>query len=359
MKRLHESIQFFLLALPWVVACGLSYGRFVRRELQDSIRHQFRLFLSDMARGMASFMSWPRVLRESWMSLSWDRLLSVRRGFLLGAMVGFFVAGSMLWAIPAVTSYMPSQFLEPIIPPSSFMPIARGNIPSELIWFFIQFPYVSESSQVRPKNHHTFVISDVPRRRNYVVNFGQRYRRVEIYSQDSTESQVQVFTPGSKRVVFFQGSRVVRKSVITDGNLWMWKGPLWNAEHLKIYGLADLWLDSPYKRYSCAGFVHRFLKDVHVDVPILDAWDLARLPWVRVPFEELEPGDIITMKALTAQHRRFWGHRVTHVGVYIGNGKFIHAATSSPHSKRSWVRIADLDDFRNRIDKIIRPPELL
>jgi cell wall-associated NlpC family hydrolase len=47
------------------------------------------------------------------------------------------------------------------------------------------------------------------------------------------------------------------------------------------------------------------------------------------------------------------------VGVYIGNGKFIHAATSSVKSKRSWVRIADINDFRKRIDKIIRPPELL
>ena len=38
---------------------------------------------------------------------------------------------------------------------------------------------------------------------------------------------------------------------------------------------------------------------------------------------ELEPGDIVTIKALTARHRRFWGHQITHVGVYIGNGKII------------------------------------
>ncbi len=152
---------------------------------------------------------------------------------------------------------------------------------------------------------------------------------------------------------------MVSQSTVPDGNLWMWSGPLWNAEHFKIYRQADMWLDSPYKRYSCAGFVHRFLKDASVDVPILDAWDMARLPWVRVPLEELEPGDIITIKALTAQHRRFWGHRVTHVGVYIGNGKIIHAATSSVRATRSWVRIADIEEFRKRIDKVLRPPELL
>jgi len=297
---------------------------------------------------------------RAWLRLPWDEQMAVRKGFLAGALAGFSVAGSLLWAIPSVTSLLPyPSSPEPIIPSSSFMPIVRGTPPSELAWFFIQYPYLSPNSQIVPKNHHTFLVEDGPRRRNYVVNFGQRYRRVELYQQDSRESQVQIYTPGSRRTVIFNGPRIVSQSVTPDGNLWMWKGPLWNQQHLKIYGLADRWLDSPFKRYSCAGFVHRFLKDVNVQVPVLDAWDMARLNWVRVPLEELEPGDIITFKALTAQHRRFWGHRVTHVGVYVGNGKFIHAATSSPKSKRSWVRIADISDFRKRIDKIIRPPELL
>lgn len=284
----------------------------------------------------------------------------IRKGFLIGALAGFSVAGSVLWSIPSVTPYLSQQLVEPeAVQSLSPIPIIRGKIPQELAWFFIQFPYISQSAEIVPKNHHTFVVNDPARRKEYVVNFGQRFRRVEIYSQESKSCQVQVFTPGSKRTVSFKGARITSESTVPDGNLWMWKGPLWNAEHLKIYGVADLWLDSPYKRYSCAGFVHRFLKDVNVDVPILDAWDMARLRWVRVPYEELEPGDVITFKALTAQHRRFWGHQVTHVGVYIGNGKFIHAATASVHSSRSWVRIADLEDFRKRIDKIIRPPELL
>src|SRR5205085_1246645 len=103
------------------------------------------------------------------------RLFTVRRGFLIGAVAGFSAAGSMLWAIPAVTSYMPRQMAEPIIPPASFMPIVRTNLPSELAWFYIQFPYVSESSQVRAKNHHTFIVTDKERHRNYVINFGQRF----------------------------------------------------------------------------------------------------------------------------------------------------------------------------------------
>jgi hypothetical protein len=286
-------------------------------------------------------------------------MFSVRRGFLLGAMGGLFAAGSLLWAIPAVAPFLPPRFQEPKTAWEEPLPVARQRVPSELAWFFIQYPYLSEQTQIQSKNHHSFVIVDQVRRRNYVVHVGQRYRRVEIYSADSKLSQVQVFTPGAKRTVQFDGLRVVGQTVAPDGNLWMWKAPLWNAAHLRIYGLADDWLDSPYKRYSCAGFVHRFLKEAEVRVPILDAWDMARLPWVRVPIEELEPGDIITMKAASARHERFWGHHVTHVGVYIGNGKFIHAATPSRHARRSWVRVADLRDFRSRIDKILRPPELL
>ncbi len=284
--------------------------------------------------------------------------VSVRRGFLIGALAGFSVVGSLLWAIPAVTSYMPRQFPEPAFRASAILPAFREKVPSELAWFFIQFPYVSEKAKIQAKNHHTFIVDDTLRHKNYVISFGQRYRRVEIYTPDPKETQVQVFTPGAKRVVLFNGTRVVSQSSGVDGNLWMWQSPLWNDHHYKIYGQADLWLDSPFKRYSCAGFVYRFLRDAHIDIPILDAWDMARLPWMRVPMDELEPGDIVTIKALTAEHRRFWGHKVTHVGVYIGNGKIIHAATSSRNAKRSWIRIADLNDFRNRIDKVLRPPEL-
>jgi hypothetical protein len=295
---------------------------------------------------------------RTWLHFSWQDHLAVRRGFLLGTLAGFSVVGSLLWAIPTVTTLWPQRFGEPLNSPlPAFLPQIHGNVPSELAWFFIQYPYVSESAEILLKNRHTVVVNDTSRHRKYVVNWGQRYRRVEIYTEK--DLQVQVYTPGSKRTVKFSGVRVVSQTTVPDGNLWMWKGPLWNNTHFKIYGMADLWLDSPYKRFSCAGFVHRFLKDVNIQVPVLDAWDMAKLPWVRIPVEELEPGDIITINAMTARHRRFWGHRVTHVGVYIGNGKLIHATTASVKSKRSWVRIADLEDFRKRIDKIIRPPELL
>ncbi len=285
--------------------------------------------------------------------------LGVRKGFLVGALAGFFVAGSLLWAIPTVGTYLPPFATEPVPASSTGLPFFRESIPAELAWFFIQYPYISTSAGIKAKNHHTYVISDTPRHKEYVLNFGQRFRRVEIYANGSKESQVHVYTPGSKRTVVLDNGLVKSQLSTTEPNLWMWKTPLWNQRHLQIYSQVDRWLHSPFKRYSCAGFVSRFLNESNVKVPVLDAWDMAKLPWLRVPIEELEPGDILTMKAVTEQHRRFWGHRITHVGVYIGNGKFIHAATASRTAKRSWIRIADLQDFRHRIDKALRPPDLL
>jgi len=293
------------------------------------------------------------------MARPWKYLLSVRIGFVFGAIGVAGVAASTLWALSTTLPYLPPHRIEPALPATRDLPNARLSVPSELAWFFIQFPYVSDDAAIRAKNHHTFVIIDTARHREYVVQLAQKYRRVEIYNEDSRQSeQVQIYTPGTKKVVWFRGPKIVGQSAARDGNLWMWQSPLWNPVHLKIYSLADLWLDSPYKRYSCAGFVHQFLGDAGVKVPIMDAWDFARQPWTRVSEEEMEPGDIITIKAGSESHRRLWHHRITHVGVYIGHGKLIHAATSA-RSSRAWVRISDVKEFRKRIDKVLRPPELL
>lgn len=297
-------------------------------------------------------------MRRIRLSIRRSGSLSVRRGFLAGALIGFSVAGSTLWGISAVAYLTGHAPVEPILQPHG-LPIPRFSVPTELAWFFIQYPYVSASMSIRQKNRHTFIVSDGPRRREYVVRVGQQFRRVEIYRSDAPEErQVHLFTPGTKKIVWFQGAKVRGQSSVPDGNLWMWRSPLWNPVHLKIYGLADAWLDSPYKRYSCAGFAHRFLSEAGVRVPILDAWDLARQPWTRVTADEMEPGDLITIRAASRRHRRLWKHSVTHVGVYIGHGKMIHAATTA-RSTRAWVRITDVGDFQNRIDKILRPPELL
>jgi len=285
---------------------------------------------------------------------------SVRRGFVLGLIAGLGVVGTSLYALTFLPRF--AKLTAPLEQEGLWLfprPTLRAGVPVELTWFFLKFPYLSGNAQIFPLNHHRFRVCDPARDREYVVHFGQTFRRVEIYlKSDPRHVRIRVYTPGSLREVCLEGPRIVSDAARPDGNLWMWSRPLWNAQHLKIYGLTDLWLNAPYKKYSCAGFVHQFLSDAGIRVPVLDAWDMAKLPWTRVRADELEPGDIITIRAATRAHRRFWGHRITHVGVYIGNGKIIHASTASPHARRSFVRVADLDVFRTRIDKILRPPDL-
>jgi cell wall-associated NlpC family hydrolase len=274
-------------------------------------------------------------------------------------MAGLFVVGSSLYALSMLPMFMrtlPDAQIFWVMP----HPVVRTGVPPELAWFFSKFPYLSRATQILPRTHHLFRIADPTRGRDYVVSFGQTFRRVEIYSHQEPEIvRVRIYTPGKIREVLMKSQAVTSDETRSDGNLWMWSRPLWNTEHIKIYGLTDLWLNAPFKKYSCAGFVHQFLADAGVHVPVLDAWDMARLPWTRVRIDEMEPGDIITIRAASRQHQRFWGHRITHVGVYVGNGKLIHASTASPNARRSFIRISDLSAFDRRIDKILRPKDLL
>ena len=284
----------------------------------------------------------------------------VRVGFLAIMLAVTSVLGSSLWATIAVMPYLQSN---PGVRHPSLHTLnlnSRLDVPTELAWFFVQCPYISKDAALRAKNHHTFILNDGPRKRDYVVTFGQNFRRVEIYfGEDKSRTQINVYSPGKKRTVEMRHSIITSDETKPDANLWMWQSPLWNSQHLKIYALADFWLDAPYKKFSCAGFVHQFLKDAGVNVPIQDAWDMARQPWTRVAVDELEPGDIITIRAASERHRRFWKHRITHVGVYLGNGKLIHASTASIKARRSYIRVATLDQFQGRVDKILRPPDML
>lgn len=285
---------------------------------------------------------------------------NVRQGFLIVVLAVSCIAGSSLYGTIAMMPYFQIRNPQTMLPSAVPALTSRFGVPAELAWFFVQYPYISASARIHAKNHHTFIVNDGPRRKEYVITLGQSFRRVEIYfGEVQGHSTVHLYSPGKKRVVEFTGAAVTSDETKSDPNLWMWQSPLWNSQHIKIYALADFWLDAPYKKFSCAGFVHQFLQDAGIQVPILDAWDLAKQPWTHVAVDELEPGDVITIRAASEEHRRFWKHRITHVGVYLGNGKLIHASTPSHQAKRSYVRVATLDQFRGRIDKILRPPDLL
>src|SRR4051812_2771473 len=112
---------------------------------------------------------------------------NVRRGFLAAVLAVTSVVGSTLWATIAMMPYY--QMRIPPLSLSGLEPrvLAREGVPPELAWFFVQYGYVSSNVQIRVKNHHTFVVSDGPRGRDYVVGLAQNSRRVEIYFKDDKQ----------------------------------------------------------------------------------------------------------------------------------------------------------------------------
>ncbi|HEY0372757.1 MAG TPA: C40 family peptidase [Thermoanaerobaculia bacterium] len=97
------------------------------------------------------------------------------------------------------------------------------------------------------------------------------------------------------------------------------------------------WLGVPYrfggqdekKGFDCAGLVRRVFSTVAVDLPRTAAAQFRQ--GCIVQREELQPGDLVFF-------RDTYKHGISHVGIYIGTGQFVHA----PSSRRS-VSIDRLD----------------
>ena len=97
---------------------------------------------------------------------------------------------------------------------------------------------------------------------------------------------------------------------------------------IRLIGSANTFLGTPY-RYGgldrrgldCSGFVHlAFREGLNVNIPRTTEglYDWA----MRIPNQELQPGDLVFFITV--------GNRVSHVGIYIGDGKFIHSASEGP-----------------------------
>ena len=93
-------------------------------------------------------------------------------------------------------------------------------------------------------------------------------------------------------------------------------------EEVKKYlGVSYRWGGSTRKGMDCSGFVRRIYKDLFgVELPH-NARAQYPLPILRdVPLEELRTGDLIFFSPSTAKKR------INHVGIYLSDGRFIHAA---------------------------------
>lgn len=86
--------------------------------------------------------------------------------------------------------------------------------------------------------------------------------------------------------------------------------------------------NNPQQGFDCSGlmsYVHRNALGVKIPRTAAQQRDNSRT----ISYAQLQPGDMLFFKT---------GKRSNHVGVYVGNRKFVHAASGSKH-----VKIASMD----------------
>ena len=94
----------------------------------------------------------------------------------------------------------------------------------------------------------------------------------------------------------------------------------WNAKEL--LGYKYIWgATGPYA-YDCSGFTRKIFGDVGIHLPRVSR-DQAKTGQL-VSFHELKKGDLVFFAT-----KRRHPNRVTHVGIYLGNGNFIHASSGA------------------------------
>jgi len=103
-------------------------------------------------------------------------------------------------------------------------------------------------------------------------------------------------------------------------------------EDAKYYkGGKYVWGGTTPQGFDCSGYVQYLYKKHHVNLP-RTAWAQSK-KGTKVEKQNLQKGDLLFF--LTDKKR---GIPVTHVGIYLGNGKFIHAA-----SKKKGIIISPLN----------------
>jgi gamma-D-glutamyl-L-lysine dipeptidyl-peptidase len=127
-----------------------------------------------------------------------------------------------------------------------------------------------------------------------------------------------------------------RQGWVQAGDVARHPAPLSTAEMLalskRFLGLPYTWGGTSSFGYDCSGFVQMLERRRGIPMP-RDAQPQAEWSGV-VPVERraLEPGDLLYFGGS--------GKRITHTGMYLGDGKFINATTYQTPT----VRIDDLDD---------------
>jgi cell wall-associated NlpC family hydrolase len=94
----------------------------------------------------------------------------------------------------------------------------------------------------------------------------------------------------------------------------------WGAKEL--LGRKYVWGATGPRTYDCSGFTQKIYRDAGITIPRVSR-DQAKVGQY-VSYNNLRKGDMVFFD--TKKHR---SGKVTHVGIYLGNGNFIHASSGA------------------------------
>lgn len=85
---------------------------------------------------------------------------------------------------------------------------------------------------------------------------------------------------------------------------------------------------SPDRGFDCSGLVQYVMEHFNIELPRTSREQAkAGIPLAR-DLDALKPGDLLTFGH---------GKKISHIGIYIGNGKFVHANTPGGHVKEGTL----------------------